>query len=122
MTSRMVCSVGLAIACIVLQETRRGQSDLVWATAWTASVQGPYPSGNASAQPDLSLVFPSADLGAHDQSFRLIVRPDIWGTEARVRFSNAFGTRPITFDGVFVGVQSSGAAVLADTNRAVTFE
>jgi lysophospholipase L1-like esterase len=114
--------VGLAVACIVLQETGRAQSDHVWATAWTASVQGPYPSGNASAQPDLSLVFPSADIGARDQSFRLIVRPDIWGTEARIRISNVFGTRPVTFDGVFAGVQSSGAAVLAGTNRPVTFE
>lgn len=61
-------------------------------------------------------------MGARDQSFRLIVRPGIWGTEARIRLSNAFGIRPISFDGVFVGVQASGAAVVADTNRAVTFE
>jgi lysophospholipase L1-like esterase len=122
MTPRVLCSVGLAVACVALQETGRGQSDLVWATAWTASVQGPYPSGNASAQPDLSLVFPSAAIGARDQSFRLIVRPDVWGSEARIRLSNAFGTRPVTFDGVFLGIQSSGAALVADTNRAVTFE
>ena len=122
MTSRVLCSAGLAVACLALQETGRGQSNLVWATAWTASVQGPYPSGNASAQPDLSLVFPSADIGAQDQCFRLIVRPDVWGTEVRIRLSNAFGTRPITFDGVFVGVQASGAAVVARTNRALTFE
>jgi len=67
-------------------------------------------------------VFPSADIGAQDQCFRLIVRPDVWGTEVRIRLSNAFGTRPITFDGVFVGVQASGAAVVARTNRALTFE
>jgi lysophospholipase L1-like esterase len=67
-------------------------------------------------------VFPSAAVGARDQSFRLILRPDVWGSEARLRLSNAFGTRPVTFDGVFVGVQSSGAALLADTNRAVTFD
>jgi len=111
----------LFAVCAAFAAIVRGQGDLAWATAWTGSAQGPYPIGNASAQPDLSLVFPSADAGARDQSFRLIVRPDIWGAETRIRLSNVFGTRPVTFDGVFVGVQSSGSAVLKETNRAVTF-
>ena len=92
-----------------------------WAAAWTGSVQGPYPSGNATAQPNLSLAFPAPERGAHDQSFRLIVKPDIWGRQTRIRLSNAFGTQPVTFDGVFVGVQMSGAAILPGTNRPVTF-
>ena len=75
-----------------------------WVTSWAASAQGPYPIGNPSAQPDLRFAFPSADSGARDQSFRLIVRPDIWGKQARLRFSNAFGTQPVTFDGVFAGL------------------
>ena len=29
-----------------------------WATSWTGSVQGPYPVGNPSAQPDLRFAFP----------------------------------------------------------------
>src|SRR5438445_11679538 len=80
-----------------------------WVTSWTGSVQGPYPIGNASAQPDLRFVFPSPAAGARDQSFRLIVRPDLWGREARLRFSNALGTRPVTFDGVHVGLQGTAA-------------
>ena len=28
---------------------------------------------------------------------------------ARLRLSNAFGTRPVTFDGIFVGLQLGGA-------------
>ena len=62
-----------------------------WITAWTASAQGPYPSGFALLQPDLSLVFPDPARGAADQSFRMIVRPDLWGGQARIRLS-AFGT------------------------------
>src|SRR5262249_50884828 len=81
------------------------QAQEKWVTAWAASVQGPYPVGNPSAQPDLRLVFPSPETGARDQTFRLIVTPDIWGRQARLRLSNAFGTRPITFDGVRVGLQ-----------------
>src|SRR3954451_20683033 len=75
-----------------------------WATVWAASVQGPYPVGNASVQPDLRFAFPSPQTGARDQTFRLIVLPDLWGGEAGPRFSNAFGTRPVTIDGVFAGL------------------
>jgi lysophospholipase L1-like esterase len=92
-----------------------------WVTSWAGSVQGPYPVGNPSAQPNLSLVFPSAETGARDQSFRLIVKPEFWGAKTRMRFSNALGMQPVTFDGAFVGMQWSGSAVMPDTNRAITF-
>jgi lysophospholipase L1-like esterase len=97
---------------------RAGQK---WVAGWTASVQGPYPIGNPSAQPDLRFAFPSPTAGARDQTFRLIVQPDIWGRKARLRFSNAFGTRPVTFDGVFAGLHWSGGAVIPGTNRPVRF-
>lgn len=92
-----------------------------WVTSWTGSVHGPYPSGNPTAQPNLSLVFPPEAAGARDQSIRLVVRPDIWGKQTRIRLSNAFGTKPVTFDGVFVGLQMSSSAVVSGTNHAVTF-
>ncbi len=88
---------------------------------WAGSAQGPYPVGNASAQPDLRLVFPSAETGARDQTFRLIVQPDLWGKSIRLRFSNAMGARPVTFDGAFAGLQWSAAAVVAGTNTPVHF-
>jgi lysophospholipase L1-like esterase len=89
--------------------------------AWAASAQGPYPVGNATAQPDLRFAFPDPDKGASDQTFRLIVRPDIWGTQARIRLSNAFGSKPVTFDSVTIGLQQSGSALLPGTNRPVSF-
>src|SRR4051794_3667870 len=92
-----------------------------WVTVWTGSVQGPYPVGNASVQPDLRFAFPSPQTGARDQTFRLIVLPDLWGGEARLRFSNAFGTRPVTIDGVFAGLHWTGGAVAPKTNRPVRF-
>jgi hypothetical protein len=52
---------------------------------------------------------------------RLIVKPDVWGPQARIRLSNAFGTKPVTFDGAFVGLQESGAAVVKGTNQPVLF-
>ncbi len=92
-----------------------------WATVWTGADQGPYPVGNPSAQPDLSAAFAHPESGAHEQSFRLIIKPDLWGRQMRFRFSNAYGTKPVTFDTAFAGLQMSGAAVVAGTNRPVTF-
>ncbi len=92
-----------------------------WVAVWAASAHGPYPIGNPTAQPELKLAFPDAARGAVDQSFRMIVRPDIWGKQARIRLSNAYGTQPVTFDGAYIGLQTSGSAVLAGTNRVVTF-
>jgi lysophospholipase L1-like esterase len=91
-----------------------------WVATWAASPHGPYPSGNPSAQPDLTAAFENGE--AVDQTFRLIIRPDLWGTSVRLRFTNVFGSREVTFDDVFVGVQASGGNVAAGTNRPVLFK
>jgi len=93
-----------------------------WAAVWTGSAQGPYPIGNPTAQPELKFAFPSPEQGANDQTFRLIVKPDAWGQQMRIRLSNAFGTKPVTFDGAFVGLQESGSAVVAGTSRPIQFQ
>src|SRR5215467_15475482 len=93
-----------------------------WIVSWTGSAQGPYPVGNPTAQPELKFAFPVPEQGARDQTFRLIVRPDIWGSQARIRLSNVFGTKPVTFDGAFIGLQESGSAIVAGTNRALLFK
>jgi lysophospholipase L1-like esterase len=92
-----------------------------WVVSWTGSVQGPYPIGNPSAQPDQKFAFPNPAAGARDQTFRLMVRPDLWGRQARIRLSNAFGTQPVTFDGVYAGLQWDSAALVRGSNRPVTF-
>ena len=92
-----------------------------WATSWAASVQGPYPIGNPSAQPDLRFALPSPEVGARDQTLRLMLRPTLWGQQARLRLSNALGTRPVTFDGVFAALQRSGAVVEPGSSAAVSF-
>jgi len=77
--------------------------------------------GNPSAQPSLGLVFNPPENGARDQSFRLIVRPDLWGRQVRLRFSNSMGTRPVTLDGAFVGLQLNSAEIVPGTNRPILF-
>jgi lysophospholipase L1-like esterase len=92
-----------------------------WVASWTGSAHGPYPIGNPTAQPELKFAFPSPEQGARDQTFRLIVKPDVWGAQTRLRLSNAFGSKPVTFDGAFIGLQESGAAVVAGTSAPVLF-
>ena len=116
----------LAATCLMLALAAAGlpaeaQTGTAWLTTWTGAAQGPYPSGNPSAQPNLSFAFPAAAEGARDQSFRLILRPDLWGARTRLRLTNVFGTRPVTFDGVFVGLQASGGRLVAHSNQKVLF-
>jgi lysophospholipase L1-like esterase len=120
---RVVTIACLALISVLLPIAAKAQQQNAdkWLTAWTASAQGPYPAGNAILQPDLHRAFPSPETGATDQSFRLIVGPEVWGREARVRLSNAFGTKPVTFDGVYIGMQTGSSAVAAGTTRPVTF-
>ena len=110
----------VAYAACAQAETTTAKSPR-WVAAWTASAHGPYPIGNPTAQPELKFAFPDAARGAIDQSFRMIVRPDVWGKQARIRLSNAYGAQPVTFDAAYIALQTSGSAVLAGTSRAVTF-
>lgn len=111
----------LLTVLLLLCTAASAQTGQKWVTVWTGSVQGPYPTGNASAQPNLKFAFPSAEAGARDQTLRLIVQPDLWSRSMRLRFSNALGTKPVTFDGVFAGLQWSAAAIVPNTNQAVRF-
>ena len=91
-----------------------------WVTSWAASAQGPFPCGYANAQPVLRILFPDPKAGARDQSFRMVVRPDVWGSAVRIRLSNAYGVKPVTFDDVYIGLQAE-SEVAPDTNKPVTF-
>jgi lysophospholipase L1-like esterase len=119
--SRCLATIaGIAFLFGLLGEPAFAQPD-TWVVAWVASAQGPYPVGNPSAQPDLRFALPSPDAGAVDQSFRMIVRPDVWGTTARIRLSNVFGARPVQFDGVYIGLQADSSALVPHSNTQVLF-
>ncbi len=78
-----VLSLIVAVVSTAWAQSPRLPAGQKWVATWAASVHGPYPSGNASAQPDLTFAFPDATKGAIDQSFRLIVKPDLWGDRVR---------------------------------------
>ncbi|MEV7992830.1 SGNH/GDSL hydrolase family protein [Streptomyces sp. NPDC086077] len=56
-----------------------------------------------------------------DRSYRLVVRTSVGGDALRIRLSNAFGDRPVTFDSVHAGIQRAGAALVPGSNRRLTF-
>lgn len=55
------------------------------------------------------------------QTVRDVVHTSIAGSGLRIRLSNAFGSVPVTFGHAYVGVQNSGATLVAGSNRQVTF-
>jgi len=76
----------------------------------------------ATIQPDLAFPFPDSNQNqAVDQTFRSIVKPDLWGNQMRFRFSNVFGNAPLTLGAVSVGLQEYSGNVLKGTLVKVTF-
>lgn len=45
----------------------------------------------------------------------------VGGTDTRIRLSNAFGDRPMTFDSVYAGIQKQGAELRSGSNRRLAF-
>lgn len=53
----------IALITALFALAAHAQSADKWVAAWAGSVQGPYPIGNPSAQPDMRFAFPSAEVG-----------------------------------------------------------
>ncbi|WP_214106744.1 SGNH/GDSL hydrolase family protein [Acrocarpospora catenulata] len=56
-----------------------------------------------------------------DQTIRMVVRTTIGGTGLRIRLSNVYGRKAVTFKSAFVGLQAYGAELESATNQLVTF-
>lgn len=75
---------------------------LRWRAAWGVAMQNSYPLGVPSDHSALlSQALPGNE--AHDQTFRILVRPDPRGRLLRLRLTNRFGTRPLTLGPVRIG-------------------
>ena len=107
----------LASPALAQGRRREPPRDEAWAAAWAASAHGPYPSGNPQRPAGTGLCLPDPGGGrarpdhAHDDP------PGFLGPAARLRFSNAFGTRPLVIQGVQVGLQGVGGNVARGTAR-----
>src|SRR5439155_7562031 len=65
--------------------------------------------------------FPDPAAGAVDQTFRMVVRPDLWGSRARLRFSNAYGSSALAIDSVGIALQTYAGNIARGSTKAVTF-
>ena len=74
-------------------------------------------SGTWSASPQTG--FLATDF--NNRSVRNIVHTSIGGRRLRLRLSNAFGTTPLVIDAAHVAIRSAGAAIVAGTDRLVSF-
>ena len=92
-----------------------------WIAVWAASPQGPYPVGNPSAQPDLSAVLPAPQRGAARQTFRMLVRPSVWGHALRIRFTNVFGSKPLALSHLRIALDGGGGGTLPGTSTELRF-
>ncbi len=79
----------------------------VWAVAWGASPE------NAAAT--------TSNPGGAEQTFRSFFYPTVSGTTERVRFSNYFGTSPITIGAAHLGIATVPPAVDPENDVALTF-
>jgi lysophospholipase L1-like esterase len=79
------------------------QSDMHWVGTWATS---PAP----------------AETGAfNNQTLRMTMRTSLGGREVRVRLSNAYGNRPLRIGGAHVALREAGAAIVAASDRKLTF-
>jgi len=129
-------TIGLFIAAVAVHP-HTADAQQRWVASWATSPAtffqytppvAPAPPGPpttfapANIQPDLGFPFPDASTaGATDQTFRSIVKPDLWGNKMRFRFSNVFGTQPVTFSKVTVALQEYSGNILDGTLAPVTF-
>ena len=64
---------------------------------------------------------PGEGAAFNNHTLRMMPRVSIGGRILRVRVSNAYGTRPLAVGAAYVGVRGSGSAVVAGSNRRLTF-
>jgi lysophospholipase L1-like esterase len=85
-----------------------------WVATWTASPMAAAPA-RLAAPDDFS------PAGFDDQTIRDIVWTSAGGQAVRIRLSNQFGTRPVTFGQVNIGISAGGPFVVTGTSHRVTF-
>ncbi len=98
----MLAIAGMVIAPATL--AKDGTSDIHWVGTWSASPQAA-----------------SSPVEFKGQTIRQIVRVSIGGKRVRVRLSNANGAGPLVISSAHVALRSTGAAIAAGSDRALTF-
>lgn len=80
-----------------------------WVSTWASSPQ----LGDAKNAPP--------EPGFHDSTIRQVVHVSIGGKQIRVRFSNEFGTAPLTIASAHIAVSAGHGAIRAESDKALAF-
>jgi lysophospholipase L1-like esterase len=112
--SVLIAVAAIASASVPAAGDVRDRADQEWVGAWSTSPLRPDPTGTT----------PAAALsrsGFNNQTLRQVVYPHFSGNQVRIRLANTFGSQEVTFNAAHIAQQSSGAAIVPDTNRRLTF-
>ncbi len=60
--------------------------------------------------------------GLESNTLRQVVQVSIGGNKLRIKFSNAFGTDPVTLVSTHIAVSAGGSAIQTNTDTALTFQ
>ena len=85
-----------------------------WVATWAAAPMAAAPA-KLAAPDDFS------PAGFDDQTIRDIIWASAGGQVARIRLSNQFGTRPVTFRRIDLGISAGGPLIFTGTDHRVTF-
>jgi len=125
--------IALLTGMLALAVMARGQEH--WVATWAASPQAARvnfprppqaapPAAPAPAAPQAQGNQPppfAPPPTIHDQTLRMVVRTSIGGRRVRVQLSNAFGTTPLAVGAAHLGLRDRGSAIVAGSDRALTF-
>ena len=115
--------VAFSARALASDRDQRGHDDRKWVAAWTTSPQNVFKGvGTVQTAALVNFAFPaSSGTQAINQTLRMIVKPDLWSDTIRVRLSNTWGSAPVTFGRVTIGLHSFSGTTVAGTIRQVTF-
>jgi lysophospholipase L1-like esterase len=123
----------VVLCCMATAHAAQPTVPWKWAASWTtpissalAKVRSPRATEAAGLKSSAEFATGEFDFAlpegeAVEQSFREIVKPDLWGDRVRVRFSNVFGSHTLVLRAAAIGLQESGGNLLRRTNVQITF-
>lgn len=130
MTIRNAAGVTCKVALVLAQlgqfawaQGKTGTGEMHWVATWASAQQQPRPAGPARAGAPLAATAPQRYTlsGFNNQTVRMIARVSMGGRRVRVQLSNAFGTTPLTVGAAHVAIRSKDSAIVAGTDRAISF-
>ena len=114
-----------------------GERKQKWVASWTTAISSVLKKTDVTprelSEETLAILkklpeFRQADLDAlpdgeaSDQSFRMIVKPDLCGDTVRVHFSNVFGSRDLSLAAAAIGLKESAGNLVRGTNVRIAFD